>query len=106
MFPSHNALCTKASYTSFITYHPAAISMGILWATMAQDMDLSWICCLQTVGSSAAFIYLFSTSSMLLVPYSQLFVLSPPSAVKKESLSSMDKEGVDSSESGESLVIG
>jgi len=73
---------------------------------MAQDMDLSWICCLQTVGSSAAFIYLFSTSSMLLVPYSQLFVLSPPSAVKKESLSSISKEGNDSSESGESLVIG
>jgi hypothetical protein len=33
-------------------------------------------------------------------------MLSPPSAVKKESLSSMDKEGDDSSESGESLVIG
>jgi hypothetical protein len=45
-------------------------------------------------------------SSMLLVPDSHVFVLSPPSAVKKESLSSMDKEGVDSSESGESLVIG
>jgi hypothetical protein len=50
--------------------------------------------------------HLFLLFSMLLVPDSHVFVLSPPSAVKKESLSSMDKEGVDSSESGESLVIG
>jgi hypothetical protein len=43
---------------------------------------------------------------MLSVPNSQLFMVSPPSGVKKESFLSTFKEGNDSSENGESLVIG